>query len=155
MQDQHFTFMYELFTGGLKNPSYDVSIKLHNLGKTARCYISLASPRPSATHPSKWQSLPWWSHSYWLHYCSIFTTLWFIPPIFIERIKSFQYRYKFFCLHRGAYNLITSICSFSQDTNKIIFCLKEITSEEMKALSKLKSLFNYFVFLPERSQSCA
>lgn len=53
-----FTFMYGLFTGSLKNPSCDVSIKPHNLGNTARCYISLASPRPSATHlcnPSKWQ----------------------------------------------------------------------------------------------------
>lgn len=78
------------------------------------------------------------------YFCSNFMISWFIPPLFIERIKQFQYCYKFSALIEG-FHQATSICSFSQDGNKIIFCLQEVALEGRKALHEFEVHCDYSV----------
>lgn len=64
------------------------------------------------THVSKANTRP---HLQWVKQsahcdCSKFTALCFVPPVFVERVKQYQYHYKFSSL-RGFNQTLPSVCS--------------------------------------------
>lgn len=83
------------------------------------------------------------------YYCSNFTPSRFTPPVLRDKNRAISVLLSIILLAQRGFNLATSICSFSQDAHKIIFCLKEITSENRNALRTFESHLNYVVFYQE------